>query len=166
MHTTKPLTPPATGGVFRSPPLARAHVDCTDVQTVVRRDYLHNLLSLDHARARTPAKRGAAIQKPDAYYRKRWEAAKVPRRTFFHALKKVKDFLQADKHWAKSMSGGSRKRKSLHKIALLHPIGEGGCGHRRQAQQPRVTESGPAPLLGHPLRGLASLGGYPNPSGS
>ena len=70
MHTTKPLTPPATGGVFRSPPLARARVDCTDVQSVVRRDYLHNLLSLDHARARTPAKRGAAIQKPDAYYRK------------------------------------------------------------------------------------------------
>ena len=28
MHTTKPLTPLATGGVFRSPPLARAHVDC------------------------------------------------------------------------------------------------------------------------------------------
>ena len=53
MHTTKPLTPSATGGVFRSPPLARAHVDCTDVQSVVRRDYLHNLLSLDHARART-----------------------------------------------------------------------------------------------------------------
>ena len=50
-----------------------------------------------------------------AYFRrKRWEAAKVPRRTFFHALKKVKDFLQADKHWAKSMSGGARKRKSLH----------------------------------------------------
>ena len=70
MHTTKPLTPPATGGVFHSPPLARAHMDCTDVQSVVRRDYLHNLLSLDHARARTPAKRGAAIQKPDAYYRK------------------------------------------------------------------------------------------------
>ena len=70
MHTTKPLTPPAMGGVFHSPALARAHVDCTDVQSVVRRDYLHNLLSLDHARARTPAKRGAAIQKPDAYYRK------------------------------------------------------------------------------------------------
>ena len=50
-----------------------------------------------------------------AYFRrKKWEAAKVPRRTFFHALKKVKLFLEADKHWSKTMSGGSRRRNSLH----------------------------------------------------
>ena len=61
-----------------------------------------------------------------AYFRrKRWEAAKVPRRTFFHALKKVKDFLQADKHWAKAMLRGRRGAESVDRRALLHPMGEG-----------------------------------------
>ena len=49
-----------------------------------------------------------------AYFRrKRWEAAKVPRRTFFHALKKVKDFLQADKHWAKLHSARRKRARRL-----------------------------------------------------
>ena len=35
-----------------------------------------------------------------AYFRHRsWRKTGLPRRTFFHALKKVKDFFEADKHW-------------------------------------------------------------------
>ena len=127
MHTTKPLTPPATGGVFRSPPLARAHVDCTDVQSVVRRDYLHNLLSLDHARARTPAKRGAAIQKPDAYYRK-LRLAKFG--GDFNPIEAAVD--EAVAAFAGAASRGSRP---LALLALLgRPLTRANLGRSRRAR--------------------------------
>ena len=54
MHTTKPLTPPATGGVFRSPPLARASARFKTLpnQTDNVLDGDIKISLLDHARLR------------------------------------------------------------------------------------------------------------------
>ena len=43
-----------------------------------------------------------------------WGMTGIPRRTFFHAKKKIEDFLEACKHEAKSMSRQSRREKKLH----------------------------------------------------
>ena len=46
-----------------------------------------------------------------AYFNcKPWEKAGLPERTFYHALKKVRIFLGADKHWVKSRSRRTVKR--------------------------------------------------------
>ena len=46
-----------------------------------------------------------------AYFNcKPWEKAGLPERTFYHALKKVRMFLGADKHWVKSRSRRTVKR--------------------------------------------------------
>ena len=42
-----------------------------------------------------------------------WQKTGLPRSSFFHALKKVKKFFQADKHWVKSTSEQTSKRFSL-----------------------------------------------------
>ena len=50
-----------------------------------------------------------------AYFnRKPWQKTGLPRRTFYHALKKVKDFFHADKYGMKSMSRPSSGGNSLH----------------------------------------------------
>ena len=43
-----------------------------------------------------------------------WQKSGLPKRTFFHARKKVENFFKARKHWAKSMSEQSEKGKTLH----------------------------------------------------
>ena len=43
-----------------------------------------------------------------------WQKSGLPKRTFFHARKKVEIFFKARKHWAKSMSKQSAKGKTLH----------------------------------------------------
>ena len=46
-----------------------------------------------------------------AYFMRRsWYKTGLPESSFFHALKKVKDFFEADKHWA----GLSRRRRGRH----------------------------------------------------
>ena len=50
-----------------------------------------------------------------AYFKRRgWRKTGLPRRTFFHALKKVKVFLYACKQRAKPTSAWCRGRKPLH----------------------------------------------------
>ena len=50
-----------------------------------------------------------------AYFKRRgWRKTGLPRRTFFHALKKVKVFLYACKQRAKPVSAWCRGRKPLH----------------------------------------------------
>ena len=39
------------------------------------------------------------------FHHRKWKELGIPRRSFSHALKKVKDFLRACKHGAKSTSG-------------------------------------------------------------
>ena len=39
------------------------------------------------------------------FHHRKWKELGIPRRTFSHALKKVKDFLRACKHGSKSTSG-------------------------------------------------------------
>ena len=44
-----------------------------------------------------------------AYFKRRgWRKTGLPESSFFHALKKVKDFFEADKHWA----GLTNRRRS------------------------------------------------------
>ena len=43
-----------------------------------------------------------------------WVKTGIPKRTFFHAKKKVEDFLEACKHEVESMAGQSRREKQLH----------------------------------------------------
>ena len=44
-----------------------------------------------------------------AYFKRRgWRKTGLPQSSFFHALKKVKDFFEADKHWA----GLTNRRRS------------------------------------------------------
>ena len=38
-----------------------------------------------------------------------WQKTGLPRSSFFHALKKVKEFFQADKHWVESTSEQTSK---------------------------------------------------------
>ena len=50
-----------------------------------------------------------------AYFRHRsWRKTGLPRRTFFHALKKVKDFFTGCKQRAKSTTTGLGREKLLH----------------------------------------------------
>ena len=45
----------------------------------------------------------------DAYFKRRgWHKTGLPESSFFHALKKVKDFFEVDKHWA----GLTNRRRS------------------------------------------------------
>ena len=48
-----------------------------------------------------------------AYFMRRsWYKTGLPESSFFHALKKVKDFFEADKHWTKL----SKRRRRRHGI--------------------------------------------------
>ena len=50
-----------------------------------------------------------------AYFKRRgWHKTGLPRRTFFHTLKKVRKFFHACKQRAKPMSALCRGRKTLH----------------------------------------------------
>ena len=71
MHTTKPLTPPATGGVFRSPPLARAHVDCRSSRS--QTGYINISLRSQTTGAHAHAHEGIGDR---AAYFKTWRTAK------------------------------------------------------------------------------------------
>ena len=49
-----------------------------------------------------------------AYFKRRsWHKTGLPQSSFFHALKKVKDFFEADKHWAGLTNRRRRRGRRL-----------------------------------------------------
>ena len=125
-----------------APALACARVDCVQysTQTSTQSGFIDKPICSQTTRARTreglpplrnpkayfDAWRSATVGDSTDYLRiavnvayailmhRPWGMTGIPRRTFFHAKKKVEDFLEACKHEAKSMSRQSRREKKLH----------------------------------------------------
>ena len=109
-------TPPSQGGVFCSPPLARAHVDCRNYRRQTGYKYISCSQTTGagaHAREGAAAVNDAVAAFGSPRDFRHWSRTGLAKSSFYYALKKVKKIFHADKHWAKLHSTRKKRVRGL-----------------------------------------------------
>ncbi len=94
---------PATVWIGTCQAFDRARLVCTAVERVRR-----------HFGRKSKARGNKYARVAYAYFQRRsWHKTGLPQSSFFHALKKVKEFFEADKHWPELSNPRRRRSRRL-----------------------------------------------------